>query len=153
MMEDLDRADGGSGDISDIADGSDNATAITDDDNPIYKTLTVYPTEGIIEPFAQLPVAFKFAPNYSNKKSGFNANAGGPENMPSRNFAVKVLVEGSEIKAGNELELTCTGKAVRPNVELSQRILRFGECPVYDRRDILLTIKNTSELPLPYKVS
>jgi hypothetical protein len=151
MMEDLDRADGGSGDFSDVPDGNDNATAITDDDNPIYKTLTVYPTEGIIEPFAQLPVAFKFSPNYSKKKSGFNAQAGDPEKQPSRNFAVKVLVEGAEIKAGNELELHCTGKAVRPNVELSQSILRFGECPVYDRRDILLTVKNTSELPLPYK--
>lgn len=150
-MEDLDRADGGTGDVSDIPDPGDNASAITDDSNPIYKTLTVTPTEGIIEPFAHLPVNFNFAPNYSTKKSGFNANAAGPESQVSRNFAVKVTVDGEGIKTDNVLELTCTGKAVRPNIKLSQQILRFGECPVYERRDILLTIQNTSELPLPYK--
>ena len=125
-MEDLDRADGGNGDLSDIADTEDSQSAVTDDENPIYKTLTVNPTEGIIEPFSQLPVNFVFAPNYSTKKSGFQANAGGPEAQVSRNFAVKVTVDGEGIKAGNGLELTCTGKAVRPNIDLSQKILRFG---------------------------
>ncbi|GMI22544.1 hypothetical protein TeGR_g14232, partial [Tetraparma gracilis] len=71
--------------------------------------------------------------------------------MPSRNFAVKVTVEGAEVST--PLSLLCTGKAVRPSVSLSSKILRFGECPVYDRRDILLTLKNDSELPLPFNFS
>ena len=153
-MEDLDRADGGPDDNTSFDGGNDTAsetgTAMTDDDDPIYKTITATPTEGIIEPYAQLPVAFTFSPQLSNKQRGFGANRQGAENAPARNFAVTVTVEGSEIKAGKELTLACTGKAVRPNIELSQKVLRFGECPVYERRDILLNIKNTSELKLPY---
>ena len=152
-MEDMDRADGANDDSSfDAGDdaASETGTNATDDDDPIFKTITATPTEGIIEPYAQLPVDFTFSPNLPKKQRGFGANKAGPENAPARNFAVKVSVEGSEIKAGKELTLACTGKAVRPNIEISQKCLRFGECPVYERRDILLTIKNTSELKLPY---
>jgi len=150
-MEDMDRAEGGTGEGEEPpnAAGDDAASNATDDDNPLYKTITTTPTEGIIEPFSQLPVEFTFNPKLSAKHRGFAAGASGPESNPSRNFAVKVTVEGAEV--AKPLTLLCTGKAVLANIDLSSKILRFGTCPVFERRDILLTLKNTSELPMPFE--
>ena len=159
-MEELDRAEGGGGEgsppeppssssSSSPADGGDGGGE--DDDDPLHRTITVSPTEGIIEPFSQLPVAFTFSPSLSTKQRGFASGAAGPEAAPSRNFAARISIEGAEVS--KPLSLLCTGKAVRPHVSLSSRVLRFGSCPVHERRDILLTLKNTSPLPLPFAFS
>jgi hypothetical protein len=154
-MEDADRADGGGNDMDDETqqnnnnpNGDDNASNATNDDDPVYKTITVTPTEGIIEPFSQLPIKFTFSPNLPQKARGFTKGYKGPESQQTRNFVSSLTVEGSDVS--NKINLMLTGKAVKPSLSVSDRILRFGECRVHERRDILITLKNDSELTLPY---
>ena len=47
------------------------------------------------------------------------------------------------------IQLSATG--VCPRIKLSKTILNFGDCPVNDHRDILVTIENkSSELPIDF---
>lgn len=40
------------------------------------------------------------------------------------------------------------GKGVQPTVKVTQRVVRFGACPCYERRDVVVGINNTGELPV-----
>ncbi len=46
------------------------------------------------------------------------------------------------------MSLSLLGKGVLPTVKVTQRVVRFGTCPCYDRRDVVVGIKNTGELPI-----
>ncbi|GMI52287.1 hypothetical protein ScalyP_jg4569, partial [Parmales sp. scaly parma] len=103
-------------------------------------------------PYSQLPVTFSFRPTLPPPPTKTTA-AAMAATPGSRNFAARVTVEGAGGAGssaggggggggtGGELSVLCEGRAVRPEVELSQKVLRFGECPVYERRDILLSVK------------
>jgi hypothetical protein len=45
-------------------------------------------------------------------------------------------------------------KAVKPKLELSQRVLQFGDCPVNEHVEIVLAVKNGSmEMPLTFSIN
>lgn len=46
------------------------------------------------------------------------------------------------------MSLSLLGRGVLPTVKVSQRVVRFGGCPCYDRRDVVVGINNTGELPI-----
>lgn len=50
------------------------------------------------------------------------------------------------------MSLSLLGRGVLPTVKVTQRVVRFGACPCYDRRDVVVGINNTGELPIrcPY---
>lgn len=57
------------------------------------------------------------------------------------------MVENAE-KKGDTVLLPVSGKGVRPTVTVTQKVVRFGGCPCYERRDVVVGIKNTGELPV-----
>lgn len=59
----------------------------------------------------------------------------------------KVLFENAE-KKGDTILLAVAGKGVQPTVKVTQRVVRFGACPCYERRDVVVGINNTGELPV-----
>lgn len=46
------------------------------------------------------------------------------------------------------VSLALMGRGVLPTVKVTQRVVRFGACPCYDRRDVVVGINNTGELPI-----
>eukprot|EP00606_Chrysophyceae_sp_TOSAG23-5_P001155 GSChrysophyteH2.ASY1.ANO1.1079.1 assembled CDS len=109
---------------------------------PPEKLMTVNPRQGIIKPFSQVRVAIKFCPEMP---------------PPTRGFITKFLSETNEVKQVNRkvfidcmemnqrLSLNLSGVVSAPAVNVSPSILRFGNCPVNDRRDVLLTLSNAGE--------
>ncbi len=109
---------------------------------PPEKFMTVNPRQGIIKPFSQVRVAIKFCPEMP---------------PPTRGFITKFLSETNEVKQVNRkvfidcmemnqrLSLNLSGVVSAPAVNVSPSILRFGNCPVNDRRDVLLTLSNAGE--------
>lgn len=59
------------------------------------------------------------------------------------------MFENAE-KKGDAVFLPVTGRGVRPTVTVTQSVVRFGACPCYERRDVIVGIKNTGELPVRY---
>lgn len=46
------------------------------------------------------------------------------------------------------MSLSLLGRGVLPTVKVTQRVVRFGSCPCFDRRDVVVGISNTGELPI-----
>lgn len=57
------------------------------------------------------------------------------------------MYENAE-KKGDAVSLSLLGRGVLPTVKVTQRVVRFGACPCYDRRDVVVGISNTGELPI-----
>lgn len=62
-----------------------------------------------------------------------------------------IIFENAERK-GDAVYLELSGKGVRPTVAVTQKVVRFGACPCFERRDVVVGIKNTGELPVRYRV-
>lgn len=62
-------------------------------------------------------------------------------------FLGNVLLEHAERKS-DAVIIPVSGKGVRPTVSVTQKVVRFGSCSCYERRDVVVGIKNTSELPV-----
>ncbi|CAN0475327.1 unnamed protein product, partial [Scytosiphon promiscuus] len=54
---------------------------------------------------------------------------------------------------GDTISLSVAGKGVQPTVKVTQRVVRFGACPCYERRDVVVGINNTGELPVRFNIS
>ena len=104
--------------------------------------MTVTPRQGIIKPFAQLKVTIRFSPQMPPPARGF-INQFQAESTEVRQVMRKVFVDCIEMN--QRLTLNLTGSCSSPNVEISPSTLRFGNCPVHDRRDILLRLTNKSD--------
>jgi len=111
--------------------------------------INVSPLEGIIGPYAQLPVSLSFEPPGFTIDRGFKKS--GRHARRSRRFCANMTIEAADIK--QNLLIKIQAKAVLPTVEISQKIMRFGECPCFDRRDLLVSVHNPTELPIRWELS
>ena len=115
----------------------------SDDLEAFYmKSLTVYPTDGMVKAFSELPVQFTFNPVLHVPEKGFLKQYG-EENRGTRALARRVSIDCAE--AEQRIMVAMQGAATSPVVTVNPYILRFGECPVNDRRDILLTVTNKTK--------
>ena len=175
--------------------GVGSAAGGDDDEDDEDTSFKVYPQEGVIEPYSEVPVAFTFSPTFEevppafkslllkelpsqegdgegagdDKKGATSAStlstvpggAGMQETgrtAQSNMLDVEDHIETYQCEAlitstdnNQQLLVPFDAKAVKPRLELSHRTLRFGECPVYDRRDVEVTLRNPSPyLPIDF---
>ena len=97
------------------------------------------PPDGIIQPYAQLPVIITFNPHEKKKKTGWAKSAVDPNDL-QQTFGIVGSVEC--VDTNQTIGLQLAGKAVVANVRIDASTFDFGDCPVHDRRDILTTITN-----------
>jgi hypothetical protein len=114
------------------------------------KLLNMTPRQGIIKPFSQVEVTMKFTPDFPPPAKGFVSQFNA-ETKEKRQFARKAFIDCVEMN--QRLTLSMEGDAKAPDVTVKPGILRFGNCPVNDRRDILINLENKSELRTPYEFS
>eukprot|EP00941_MAST-03F_sp_MAST-3F-sp1_P000816 g816.t1 len=107
------------------------------------ETILIKPMEGMMKPYSSTEVVCTFAPIYVRPRFGFAADDERKGKIQPKLFSKKMLIVCGDTK--QEIPLQLNGTASPPFVQLSERTLKFGECPIGERRDIVITVKNTSE--------
>jgi hypothetical protein len=105
------------------------------------RCVSIIPSEGILSPYAQLPLTIKYHPIVPSPTKGFIAQHLKDHREPSA-LGCKPIIQIPE--TGQEISLNVFGAPCLPDYTVSPKILRFGQCAVYERRDILLTFTNNS---------
>eukprot|EP00002_Diphylleia_rotans_P025649 TRINITY_DN5079_c0_g1_i5.p1 TRINITY_DN5079_c0_g1~~TRINITY_DN5079_c0_g1_i5.p1 ORF type:complete len:2913 (-),score=444.38 TRINITY_DN5079_c0_g1_i5:284-9022(-) len=112
--------------------------------------ITVFPMEGTLSPFSKMPISVKFLPVPEKLLKGFQTTMKSSL-KDAKMFHSSILVE--VVETDQKIEVDVTGKALRPSLSCSEKMFRFGDCPVYDHLDIMFSIKNDSEeLPVDFSI-
>ena len=119
--------------------GGAAAAPQTEDDNNQYKCFTVSPLEGVVKPLSQVPITLTFKPTAQLPKHGFEKQYLQDVREP-RALMRRIFIECPELDQRTTLNVQ--GAAVTPVVTIAPTVVRFGHCPVHDRRDIMVTLTN-----------
>jgi len=112
--------------------------------------ITANKSKGILNPYQQLPVQFKFHPIQPKQDKGFKAR-GDLQLYNQVAFKLETRIRCPE--TDQALQFKFRGVATRPQVVVSQKQFKFGNCPTMDRRDIMFNVTNKSlELPFTFSV-
>ena len=114
------------------------------------KYISISPMDGTLNPFTQLPVTVKFNPLAPAPGKGFSSQYIGELSEASQ-IMTKAIVDAHDMNDDQKVHLVLSASIVMPTFKLSPSVLRFGTCPVHDRRDILVELQNTS--PSAFKFS
>ena len=109
------------------------------------RCVTVIPSEGLLRPYSQLPIVIKYHPKVAAPPKGFTSGFL-KDNREPMVVAAKPIIDIPE--TGQRIELNVSGAACLPNYTLSPSLLHFGQCAVYERRDILVTFTNLSKVSM-----
>lgn len=109
------------------------------------KSLTIIPPDGIVKPFSQILIEFKFNPILYIPSRGFQKQIT-EDNLLPRQISRRVKIECSEADQ-QKIPIIMQGEVMNALILIQPSVLRFGECPVNDRRDILLSISNKTNYP------
>lgn len=114
--------------------------------------IVVEPLEGMIQPYAKLPITFTFKPRDPDADAGFRNNAFREGARKPRPYNVEAAIECPD--TGQVLNVAIQGGAITAEVNVDETHVRFGECAVNDRVDVLVGIQNYgSELPCQFRIS
>ena len=129
----------------------DAKEAGSDEDGSDFCPITVLPLDGSIQPYGQVPITFSFRPENTEKPAPFAAQVDKSVVPPPLPYELQALVKCTD--TGQEILVDVTAQAAKPNLVLDRRVFKFGECPVHERRDIVLKIKNPGDIALPWAVN
>jgi hypothetical protein len=131
--------------------GGMDADSVSDDISTmkIDCSIDVSPKEGSIDAYAQVPIKFTYRPVLPRPQKGFLGQILQELAESASTTSVKFKIESTDIE--QSIDVATQGSAVLPNVQVSPTLLHFGMCPVFDRRDMLMTIKNSTPLALPFE--
>ncbi|XP_070567350.1 cilia- and flagella-associated protein 47-like [Ptychodera flava] len=132
------------------------------DTKDMTSLFTAIPNQGVLGPYQQLPVFFRFSPRFNSSKQGWKGNV---NIAPRQDYAIFVNIEmvgsndgfaDTEDKTENgnrcKVELALTGTALPVLINVSpQSQYDFGECQIGEHVDTLCTLKNESTvLPVSF---
>lgn len=112
------------------------------------KSLNISPLDGTVKAFSQCQITMTFDPVLIIPDRGFQKKQI-EHNKENKNIARKVFVSCNE--TNQKMLVSMQGIAFVPNVSITPSKLRFGDCPVNDRRDILLSIINKTTMPTTFE--
>lgn len=105
----------------------------TNDAESLVKSLSIAPKENTIKPYSEVTVNIIFTPKAEKQIYGFEKQFI-QDVKEAKLIYRKVFIDCPEID--QRIFLTLQGAANVPLVTVSPAVMRFGVCPVYDRRDI-----------------
>lgn len=114
------------------------------------RPIVLAPLEGCLKAYAKTPITITFTPKYPAPTNGFKKTFQTDYNEP-KHFTGCAVIENPDVN--QTITLLVRGSAVLPNIVVSPMILRFGNCAVYDRRDILVTVTNTCTVAVDFNFS
>lgn len=128
------------------------------------RSIVVSPLDGVIKPFSEVTLTLSIKPECRIPSTGFIAQHL-KEYQQERFITRKARIESNDtstpMSSGSSgsssssqvIHFTLQAAASLPQLVVSPNPLRFGDCPVHDRRDILMTLTNPSELPVEFDFS
>lgn len=122
----------------------ENAMMNEDDDERINENdnarqdILIIPSEGRLLPNTQVELEFVFQPPLLESTKGFAAG----RLAASTNYLRTACITSQD--TNQRTIVTLSGMAAEPNLCLSMQEFNFGECPVNERRDITVMLKNES---------
>jgi hypothetical protein len=119
------------------------------DDNNNSKYITVSPLDGMVKPFSQFPITLTFTPRNSVPEKGFMKRQVVID-REEKTFSRKVNVECTELNM--KIPLSMQGVSIIPCVTLSPSLLKFGDCPINDRRDIIVSLINKTKFSTKFSI-
>jgi hypothetical protein len=117
------------------------------------KPFTITPMEGSIQPFQSIPVKFSFKPMLLLPTKGFESKFLLEKSAPKLSILqilFETIMSSSNRSTGTGIPLKLSGLALLPMFELTPSVLNFGDCPVNDRRDTLMTLTSGCDLDVPF---
>jgi hypothetical protein len=109
----------------------------------IAKFMTITPSDGVVKPFSEIPISFKFNPEQPLPGKGFLKQF----EADSRELKIvnrRAFIDSVEI--GHRIGVSLSASTAFPQIQIKPNLLNFGYCPVSDRRDILFSISNNSHM-------
>jgi len=127
---------------------SGGTSDVNGDESVIYaKALSMNPIDGIVKPFSQLSVVISFKPTLIVPEKGFYKQQDAKDNVKS--IFRRAIIDCPDID--QKIYLSLQGNAIIPSIVANPIMLRYGDCSVNDRRDILVTLTNKTKLPTSYE--
>ncbi len=119
-------------------------------DDEIPCEVTCIPSEGTLEPFAQMELEFKFSPRNPPIVTGFKSQLKTPPSSRKLNLVAQVELTDT----GSIINCPVVAVAVEPKLFIAHPSFEFDECQVYERADIVTQLQNKSEdLPVHFAFS
>eukprot|EP00929_Paragymnodinium_shiwhaense_P088700 TRINITY_DN49010_c0_g1_i1.p1 TRINITY_DN49010_c0_g1~~TRINITY_DN49010_c0_g1_i1.p1 ORF type:complete len:2929 (-),score=783.00 TRINITY_DN49010_c0_g1_i1:108-8894(-) len=103
--------------------------------------LTISPFQGGVPAFGKIPLEITFAPAYFEQSTGFICSRKPEKYAKAYPYSCKIECE----ELAMNIQLALAGKALLPALRVSPDHLQFGQCPVNQRRDVVLRLTNSSE--------
>ena len=144
-FEEEDEENGGITNISHVS----TSDAPQTDDKVNSKYITISPLDGMVKAFSQFPVTVTFSPLNSVPARGFLKQQVVID-REEKLFSRKLNIECTEL--GTKIPLSLQGNSILPCASLSPTLLRFGYCPINDRRDIIVTFTNKTKFATKYNI-
>jgi hypothetical protein len=116
--------------------------------------LLISPFQGQVPAFDRIPLEFSFAPAvYEQSKGWVNYGKWDPEKHVERVTHFKFTGEINSEELGILIPIKLAGEALLPSLRVLPDHLQFGECPVNQRKDIVLRLTNFSKkMSLNYSI-
>lgn len=112
-----------------------------------FNSLSILPKDGIVKPYSETIITMFFKPEIKEEKYGFEKQF--ILNVKELRLIVrKVFIDCHEID--QRILLNLQGSGITPLVTVSPSVMRFGDCPVHDRRDVKAVLSNKSDAIVTY---
>jgi hypothetical protein len=114
--------------------------------------IQISPFQGQVGGFDRVPIEFSFSPGVHEPTKGFINTRRPEKHVTPFKFTGEI---SSEIVSGETITIPIkvSGEALLPALRVSPDHLQFGECPVNQRKDIVLRLTNSSQkMTLNYSI-
>lgn len=131
----------------------------------LLEAVAITPAEGTVAPYTSQLLTLAFTPEQPKVTKGFEKASRAAALAPAA-YALDTVIESAETKqsvrvavlgraSAQAVSVTMGGSDGVPEVPwgsepVAADAVRFGECPVFERRDVLVTVRNRSMAALPY---
>jgi len=114
------------------------------------EVVTMEPAQGMLAPYETRDVTFSFVPPLKKQVTGFIAqDVGGPAEGVDYDVVKKIEV----LETNQQIGVKASGTAFKAQVSCSETVLNFGTARVYDKRDIIVRLKNRNDqMPISFQV-
>ncbi len=116
------------------------------DDTDEVDNFSILPVEGHLPPHSRTPIRLFFHPKFQAKDVGFKSTV----SEEREECFSEMVVETVETE--QKLTLGMSGVALNLNVDISEREIRFGNCPVHSHQDVVVSIRNHQPNPVDFTI-
>ncbi|KAF4679582.1 chromosome X 22, partial [Perkinsus olseni] len=126
------------------------SSSLVEADETSLGVIEASPIKGVVKAFDTTTIHVSFRPPKYIERKGFKCTRAAQEII--NQYQCRVKVESEDL-LDYQLTLPVVGSSIVPTLSVAPSSLDFGGCPVGDRRDIVLTLRNEhASLPIDWAI-